>query len=214
MERASIHLAQLALTLVGAMALFVLGIQFNPLTRSTQCFVIAIFIQFLLLSAFAWLLLSSWHSRQAVRNLFIYRSTRQTFAHFTGFGYGCPAVITCITLIITHGGYDQQDLCWVSSSSGILWSLAGPICALSALFYLVEIDVLRHIYWILPSRTAVVGGRQQQQASRFRRRAVILSLNANSCLAVVMGITWLFAFLAIGGSGSAMNNVFTVFASI
>ncbi|WAR07823.1 AGRG2-like protein, partial [Mya arenaria] len=128
------------------------------------------------------------------------------------YGWVIPLIIVGVALILEFGQFDGIDtsmkpyygrkICWITSRNSLILFFLGPL----ALFKLF--DMTSFIF------TAVHIARARKQGAAARRKKNTCSLLINIKLSLVMGLTWVFAFVANVANLQFMWYFFIIFNTL
>ncbi|XP_060599754.1 latrophilin receptor-like protein A [Ruditapes philippinarum] len=202
------NLICLMIGLLSAQLLFLFSNQAsdNPMV----CKVIAIFIHYFFLASFSWmnvitfdLFITFSHSRIVSSN------KSKIFYKYCLYGWLLPAMIVFSAMILenTHPGYDKyrprygDTVCWISSKNALLLFLLGPL----AVFKLCDV-----VGFICTSFYISMARRQSAYARRYTFCSCLLYLK----LSLIMGLTWLFAFVGMLTNNAIVWYIFIIFNTL
>lgn len=155
----------------------------NP---SGVCIAAVFFTHFFYLSLFFWMLLLG--LLLAHRIVLVFHHLAMPLLMAVGFclGYGCPLVISVITIAVTQpsNGYERKDVCWLNWSSGSkpLLALAVPVLTIVAVNLVVVLLVLTKLW-----RPAV-----GERLSQDNKATVVRMGKSILILTPLLGLTWGF----------------------
>ncbi|KAG1698327.1 Adhesion G protein-coupled receptor L3 [Nymphon striatum] len=96
-----------------------------------ECTIVAMILEYFLLSAFSWFLLEGYYLYKMVVKVFNTKNQKLIFYYL--FGYGIPVLIISVSYGIFPGGYqDGENRCWLTSEKGFIWSFISPIATVIA----------------------------------------------------------------------------------
>jgi len=99
--------------------------------------------------------------------------------------YGLPLVIVGSTFAAMFNEYGTLKHCWLSISSGTIWSFIGPVCAI----ILVNIIVLAFVLYRL-TKTRIFSKQSDWKKIRVTVRASLL-------MVPLLGLSWFFGLMAV-----------------
>lgn len=201
-DRIIIH-RNLCSTLLLAHLLLLTGLDATSIPK--LCFVIAISLQFLFLSAFSWMLVEGYHIYKLLTEVF--HSKKCGLVPYYFLGYGLPTIIvasslTCSEVMGIHG-YGTEQYCWLTTQSGFIWAFMGPVAVV------VAINVLIFIMAMTVARRAVM-----RKKNVDKKTELITWLKGSLSLLSILGTSWVFGFLYLTNSLKWMGAVFTVLNSL
>lgn len=97
--------------------------------REYQCKLVAIFLHYFSISLFFWLLVNAIHFYRMLTELKDINHGPMKFYHVLG--YAVPAFFVSIAVGLRIEHFGSYMFCWLSIHEPIIWSMFGPVCALS-----------------------------------------------------------------------------------
>uniref|UniRef100_A0A8C8SEM5 Uncharacterized protein n=1 Tax=Pelusios castaneus TaxID=367368 RepID=A0A8C8SEM5_9SAUR len=198
----SIHL-QLCLCLFLADLLFLSAV--NRTSQPLACSIIAGVLHYLFLAAFAWMFLEAVVLFLTVRNLGVvnyFGTRRPNMALLSLFGYGFPALAVAVSAAVMPDGYKREEICWLSTKRGFIWSFLGPVCAI------INLILFALTLWMLQrklsSLNAEVSTLKDTRLLTFKAIAQVF----------ILGCTWIFGLFQVGPAASVMAYLFTIINSL
>ncbi|XP_042636254.1 adhesion G-protein coupled receptor F1 [Orycteropus afer afer] len=182
-----ICMVNIALSLLVADVWFIVAATVDTMAKpSGVCIAAVFFTHFFYLSLFFWMLMLG--ILLAYRIILVFHHMAMPLMMAIGFclGYGCPLVISVITIAVTQpsNGYRRKDVCWLNWSNGSKPLLAFVIPALTivAVNLVVVLLVLMKLW-----RPAVGEGTSQDDKATVIRMGKSLLI-----LTPLLGLTWGF----------------------
>ncbi|XP_045150830.1 adhesion G-protein coupled receptor F1 [Echinops telfairi] len=190
-----ICMVNIALSLLIADVWFIVAASVDPVaTPSGFCVAAVFFTHFFYLALFFWMLVLG--VLLAYRIVLVFHHMALPVMMAVGFclGYGCPLVISVITIAVTlpSDGYRRKDVCWLNWSDGSKPLLAFAIPALT----IVGVNLTVVLLVLLKLRRPAVGEgmSQDDKATALRMGKSLLILTP------LLGLTWGF------GLGTLVNS--------
>ncbi|KAB0397842.1 hypothetical protein E2I00_004470, partial [Balaenoptera physalus] len=175
----------------------------NP---SGVCTAAVFFTHFFYLSLFFWMLMLGFLLAYRVILVFHHMATPSLVAVGFCLGYGCPLIISIITIAVTQpsNGYERKDVCWLNWSDGSkpLLAFAGPALTIVAVNLVVVLLVLTKLW------RPAVGERLTQDS----KATVVRMGRSLLVLTPLLGLTWGFGIGTIVDSRNLAWHV--IFASL
>ncbi|XP_036910324.1 adhesion G-protein coupled receptor F1 isoform X3 [Sturnira hondurensis] len=174
----------------------------NP---SGVCIAAVFLTYFFYLSLFFWMLMLGILLAYRIILVFHHMATPLMMAVGFCLGYGCPLIISVITIVVTqpNNGYRKKGLCWLNWSSGSkpLLSLAVPVLTIVAVNLVVVLLVLKKLW------RPAVGERLSQD-----HRATIIRVGKSLLiLTPLLGLTWGFGIgVMVDGQSVAWHVIFAL----
>ncbi|KAK7476992.1 hypothetical protein BaRGS_00031768, partial [Batillaria attramentaria] len=204
-----VHLDKILISLCIALALsnlvFVAGMQNYALNNTTACKVVAMLLHFCLLSSMCWMSVEAFYVYLALVRVF-----RTRITHFilkaSCFGWGAPLLIVSVTAgVHTLDNYAplNSGMCWLRGVA-FYSAFVAPVCLTLVFNFISFAFVLRTIVGLKHNKA---GKAESSQSVQKLRRAV--------CVVVLLGLTWVFGFLAVDGATQIVfYYLFAVFNSL
>ncbi|XP_070568337.1 adhesion G-protein coupled receptor G2-like [Ptychodera flava] len=203
-DKATKILINLCFALFMALLFFLIGsfaIEYES-TLPGFCTSIAVLLHYFLLAVMMWMALEAVHLYLMLVKVFeIYIS--HFMIKFCLIGWGVPVLIVVITLAVDIDNYGYHNtICWLSDMAFYIAFLA-PFC-LVLLFNLIVFCLIIYQMCRLNSRTS----------TQHEKYSYVSRLRAAIALMVLLGLTWIFAFFAIGQASLLFNYLFAIFNSL
>ncbi|XP_061050985.1 adhesion G-protein coupled receptor F1 isoform X2 [Eubalaena glacialis] len=175
----------------------------NP---SGVCTAAVFFTHFFYLSLFFWMLMLGFLLAYRVILVFHHVATPLLVAVGFCLGYGCPLIISIITIAVTQpsNGYERKDVCWLnwSDRSKPLLAFAGPALTIVAVNLVVVLLVFTKLW------RPAVGERLTQDS----KATVVRMGRSLLVLTPLLGLTWGFG---IGTMVDSQNQAWhVIFAAL
>lgn len=197
-----ICMTNIALCLLIADVWFIVAATADATAHSSGICVAAVFfVHFFYLSLFFWMLMLG--ILLAYRVVFVFHHMAISWMMAIGFclGYGCPLVISVITIAVTQpsNGYKRKEVCWLNWSDGSkpLLALALPALVIVAVNSVVVLLVLTKLW-----RPAV-----GERLSQDNKTTIVRMGKSLLILTPLLGLTWGFG---IGTMVESQNLVWHV----
>ncbi|XP_066929956.1 adhesion G-protein coupled receptor G6-like isoform X2 [Clytia hemisphaerica] len=200
-------LINLSLSMLCLLVSFLAGIQFK--SSEDACPVIGVLLHMFVLTTFCWMCIEALSLyRKAVRT-FKNRGEGKIF-YRTSFvvGWGVPLLIALTT---RFSGYfsippvDKRVHCMISGLA-FKYTLLLPVSIILAINMILFIPVLRKVQGHITTRSSF---KKIPKPKRLRRRVRVTI----SC-SVLLGLTWVFAYLSIGGASYVFQWLFAIINSL
>jgi hypothetical protein len=207
-------LASLIISLLFAQILFLIAPEVQ--TFSSICTLFAILVHYFFLSAFCWMNVIAFDLWMTFSNRFMTPGSdtkgRKKFVRYSMYAWLVPIIIICPAIILDFVDFDAsfsslkpgygKGVCWISSRDALILFLAGPL----AVFKIF--DVISFI------STAIHIARAKKEGAMATRRKNTCSFIINIKLSLIMGLTWVFAFVANATNENVMWYLFIIFNSL
>jgi len=200
----SLLLAQLGFLVSGELAV-----------RTDACRALAVLVHYFFMAAFCWMNVIAFDLWKTFSNKFATSgsgSAIKKLGYYSLYAWLTPLVIVCIAVTLDFGDFTikypslkpryGERACWISSRDSLIVFFLGPL-ALCKLF-----DITSFVF------TAVHIARANKQGAVARRKKNTCSLLINIKLSLVMGLTWVFAFLANVTNVAPMWYLFIIFNTL
>lgn len=199
----------LVISLMLAQLLFLVSAEVEHIPQ--LCMTVGILVHYFYLSAFSWMNIVAFDLWMTFSNTFMIAGStrnRKRFLRYNIYAWSVPLIIVSTGIILDHTsvpveiknlkpGYGK-GVCWISSHMAILLSFAGPL-ALCKLF-----DFVSFVF------TAFHIARAKKQGSMATKKNAC-SFLINLKLSLIMGLTWVFAFLANATNETSIWYLFIYF---
>ncbi|XP_071490278.1 uncharacterized protein [Diadema antillarum] len=194
-------LLNLCLALLGLYFVFVIGIDRRYPTAG--CVIVGLLIHYFLLASMCWMAVEA-------ANMYL-RFVKVLNAHVSKFmlkaclcAWGLPLVVCIIIVASDHSMYlGDNTYCFVSPGPGLYYG----VLLLVAVLLLVNFVIFALVIQRLTCRKTVAA-HKADQGETWRRVQNAMAIS------VLLGLTWIFGFLAIGGARIVFNVLFLIFNSL
>ncbi|KAK2181581.1 hypothetical protein NP493_391g01034 [Ridgeia piscesae] len=201
-ENPSKILTHLCCALIGVLVLFIVGTQSFVRNHTLTCQVFAGALHYFVLATWLWMAVEAFYMYHALVKVF-----QTYYSHFLLksmlIAWGLPLVAVAITAGVSTDNYQLQgNICWLSRDAfyaGLLVPIAVIIIANCVVFVLV----MRQLH--SAARRKLTQSQHTHAAIHLQRAASVM---------ILLGLTWTFAFFAIGGANIAFQYLFAVFNSL
>ncbi|KAG8508828.1 Adhesion G-protein coupled receptor G2, partial [Galemys pyrenaicus] len=177
------------------------------------CISVAVFLHYFLLVSFTWMGLEAFHMYLALVKVFN-TYIRKYILKFCIVGWGVPAVVVIIVLIISPDNYglgsygkfpngSPDDFCWINSNAVFYITVVGYFCVIFLLNVSMFIVVLVQLCRI-----------KKKKQLGAQRKTSIQDLRSVAGLTFLLGITWGFAFFAWGPVNVTFMYLFAIFNTL
>ena len=199
--------------LAGALLLGMASFLIHPLpTPSTPfCYTVAVVIHWSLLAAFSWMTIIGFDILRMLKITYHLQhvgSRRKSFIIYSIFACCLPTIIITISLGLEHAQTDikwktsyGKSLCWISNRFALIIYFAVP----SGVLFLV--NIIMFILSIIYSHKGKTGS--LIQGSNIWKERLVVHIK----LLVLMGITWVFGFLAAPLNFDALWYIFIILSA-
>lgn len=118
-------------------------------------------------------------------------------------GWGVPLIFVSICLAITRtNGYGGDKTCWLSISSGLIWTFIGPA---------LTIVLINGIIFVLVLRAMMTSHKMMAAADKEK---IKLGIKCSIVLIPLLGITWVFGVLAFDQATVVFLYLFAILNSL
>ncbi|XP_045146638.1 adhesion G-protein coupled receptor G2 isoform X2 [Echinops telfairi] len=182
-------------------------------SRRNLCISVAVFLHYFLLVSFTWMGLEAFHMYLALVKVFN-TYIRKYILKFCVIGWGLPAVIVAIVLVISPDNYglgsygkfpngSPDDFCWINNHTVFYITVVGYFCVVFLLNISMFIVVLVQLCRI-----------KKKKQLGAQRKTSIQDLRSVAGLTFLLGITWGFAFFAWGPVNITFMYLFSIFNTL
>ncbi|CAH1982600.1 unnamed protein product [Acanthoscelides obtectus] len=201
-DRTTIH-CNLCLCLLLAEVLFLVGI--NQTENRIVCGVIAGFLHYFFLCAFAWMFFEGFQLYVMLIEVFEAEKSRVRWYYF--FAYSLPFLIVFISATVYPQGYGTSRHCWLQTDHYFIYSFVGPVLVvilLNLVFLTMAIVMMcRHA-----SNSVSMKNKEHSRLASSRTW-----LKGAFVLVFLLGLTWTFGFLYLIQESVAMAYLFAALNS-
>ncbi|OPJ69636.1 G-protein coupled receptor 64 [Patagioenas fasciata monilis] len=174
------------------------------------CIAAAVFLHYFLLVSFTWMGLEAFHMYLALVKVFN-TYVRRYIIKFCVVGWGLPAVVVSIVLVVSPDNYGlistgtvsvsrPDEFCWIKNRTVFYITAVGYFC----IIFLINISM----FIVVLIQLCHIKKRKQLGA---QRRNSIQDLRSVAGLTFLLGITWGFAFFTVT---DVFTYLFTIFNSL
>ena len=197
-----------SLLLAQTLFLFAVGATGNH----TFCVISAVILHYFFLAAFSWIHVMSFDVWQTFSHeKVISTNHRKRFLFFSLYGWGTPLLVIIASVVANEvlsldsayrPGYGE-GLCWITHRTGLLVFFGVPLACIIGCNFLFYILTLRHL--VLLSQTTKL---LQQTTENKHRFTLYVKLS------VIMGLTWVFGFVATATEVELLWYLFVLLNSL
>ncbi|EMP34005.1 hypothetical protein UY3_08813, partial [Chelonia mydas] len=172
----------------------------KKLVNGNVCIAATFFIHFFYLSVFFWMLALG--LMIFYRLVFILHDTSKTIQKAVAFslGYGCPLIISVITIAVTqpHDTYRREKACWLNwEKSKALLAFVVPALIIVAVNSIIAVVILVKIL-----RPAI-----GEKPSKQERSSLIQAIKNVATLTPLLGLTWGFGLATLSKDSSIVFHI-------
>uniref|UniRef100_S4R5A7 G-protein coupled receptors family 2 profile 2 domain-containing protein n=1 Tax=Petromyzon marinus TaxID=7757 RepID=S4R5A7_PETMA len=206
-------LVNLCCSLLFANVWFVAAASPAAISNPALCATIAFLVHLGYLSLFFWMLCEGLFLLYLVVIIYDRMTERQIWALAFALGYGLPAAIAVITIVVTHprGAYLRGGACWLDwKRSRALLAFVVPAFVICC----VNLAVLAMVVKKVACRSGAAMGAAMSGKPAVRVKQVVRSV---AVLTPLLGVTWglgIFAFSAGGRGSLVLHYLFAILNSL
>jgi hypothetical protein len=184
---------------------FLVGI--DRTSNRAGCETVAILLYYFLMASFTWMACIGHNMWSGFTS-----SWRKGTKYYAMVGWGLPALLTIIVVIIEHSAIDSIGLgntsrCWISSKWGLIGAFLIPV----GIVILINVCVFARSAYIL-HESRKISSKLQQRRPRMQLYREHFAVSAT--LVVSLGLTWTFGYLAVISGLYGFYYPFVVFNSL
>ncbi|XP_062841290.1 adhesion G-protein coupled receptor G2 [Trichomycterus rosablanca] len=176
------------------------------------CISTAFFLHYFLLTSFTWMALEALNLYLSIVKVF--RRLSRYMLKLSLVGWGVPLIVVIIVISInkdfyglgTYGKFtntSSDDFCWINNAIVFYVAVVAYFCFMFAASMIVFIVVMVQLRRI-----------KRQNPHNNHYRSIIQDLRSAAGLAILLGLTWGFAFFAWGPVHLPFMYLFTIFNSL
>ena len=117
-----------------------------------------------------------------------------------------PAIIVGVAAGLRWDDYGSSNNCWINNRNYALWSFVGPMLAIIAINSVIFFMVMRNVLGI----NKKLSKRHADDKTSARLTQLSKGFKATVSFFALLGITWVFGALAIGGAAIVFIYLFAV----
>eukprot|EP00057_Strongylocentrotus_purpuratus_P017269 XP_011671743.1 PREDICTED: G-protein coupled receptor 64 [Strongylocentrotus purpuratus] len=199
-----IHM-NLCIALLGLYIVFMVGIDLRYPTNG--CVAAGFILHFFLLSSVSWMLVEAVY--MYLLFVKIHNGTVSKFLRISSvFAWGSPLIVCVIIVCIDREFYLGDDTyCFVQPGPVLYYSVLLPIAIIVLINTIIFILVTYRLTcgrWTISAKSSA----DKNRSETWRRLMDLVAFT------VLLGLTWVFGFLAIGGARFLFNILFLIFNSL
>nr|XP_025966707.1 adhesion G-protein coupled receptor G4 isoform X1 [Dromaius novaehollandiae] len=193
--------------------IFLVNSWLSSFNKPGLCITVAVLLHYFLLAAFTWMCLESVHMYLALVKVFnVY--IPKYIIKFCIAGWGIPAIVITVVLIINKDFYGNGSLsknnpfsnfCWIQENVAFYISVVAYFFLMFLMNTAMFITVLLQIH-SMKSKT--------QKRSTFWKQGFLRDLKSAFSLMFLLGITWGFVFFAWGAVKIFFMYLFSIFNTL
>ncbi|XP_064633793.1 cadherin EGF LAG seven-pass G-type receptor 2-like isoform X2 [Lineus longissimus] len=187
----SIHINLMWCIFVGEI-LYMCGI--GVVNPELACRIIAIFLHFFFMSAFAWMFVESLHLYRMMTEIRDINTGSMKF--YYAVGYVIPGIIVGLAVGLSTESYGNGSFCWLSTRDQLIWSFVGPVCIVYVMNVIVFFMALKASFNV----------KSEDEQHLFR-----VGLVAAMFLLPLLGMAWVFGLLSVNENSLAFHYLFAIF---
>ncbi|KAL8588189.1 hypothetical protein ACOMHN_063585 [Nucella lapillus] len=199
-------LINLCIALLLSNLVYVAGMHPYALDNLASCKTVAVLLHFSLLAALCWMAVEAFYMYQAL--VLVFKTYYTNFLlKCSLIGWGIPALIVILTLSINHTenyGPLLTGMCWLKTVP-FYAAFVGPVGVILFINFTVFALVLRQILGLSSER------KTKRTTDTF---SVTQQLRGATGVAILLGLTWIFAIFAIGSASVPLYYLFAIFNTL
>ncbi|XP_072014184.1 adhesion G-protein coupled receptor D1-like [Amphiura filiformis] len=189
------------MALLAAQMSFLLGA--DQTSNQTLCKITAMTIHYLYMCVFCWMLVEG--INLFIKVVLVFNTEKSKLMYYALLGWGMPIVIVAVCAGVAWGQYATKSSCWIGSGNPLIWSFAGPAAVIILLNLILLCIVARILYRSI---------RSVDKAGSDKIKAFWTATKGTLTLTPLLGITWIFGFMAVGGATLVFQYIFIVLNSL
>nr|KAG5702993.1 hypothetical protein BaRGS_014816 [Batillaria attramentaria] len=196
-------LINLCVALALSNLVFLGGMQEYAFNNHVACKVVSVLLHFSLLASLCWMLVEGFYMYLAL--VLVFRTHYSNFVlKCSSVGWGVPLVVVLITLAVnTTDNYAKLEsgICWLKGTAFYV-AFVAPVCLILLLNVIAFTMVLR-----------VITG-QGRRLNRSHAISTGRQLQGAIGVVILLGLTWVFGFLAIDKASVVFSYLFAIFNTL
>ncbi|XP_054724837.1 uncharacterized protein LOC129235174 [Uloborus diversus] len=190
-----------SLALLSFLIIFMSGVE---VTNSKKlCVIVSVLLHYFLLSSFAWMLVTA-----ILQYYFLVRGRKVLDVSYliqkaAAFAWGVPLFFIGIVLCVNYEYYmDTQKYCLLSGNISF-YTMTLPVLLMLGINFLIFGSILYTNTCGRPSSDQLRSNQDQKKIAVMRTKALF-------CISVLLGLSWIFGFLALGNAKLWFHYLFTL----
>ncbi|XP_066923598.1 adhesion G-protein coupled receptor G2-like [Clytia hemisphaerica] len=198
-------LINLCVSILALLLVFLFGVDQSTSSSRITCQIMAALLHYFTLTTFCWTLVEAYNLYKNFVKIFNMGGSNKKFMYFAmSFAWGFPLLIVGISSSVAPQNLGSKDFCVVIGNTLYIGLLA-PI----ALILLINYFAFGFILKSITSRKVVANSNKTQQKDELQRQ-----LRSAFTIATLLGMTWIFAILAIGDVKETFQWLFSISTSL
>ncbi|XP_067018681.1 adhesion G protein-coupled receptor E2-like isoform X4 [Acropora muricata] len=165
------------------------------------CRIVSIATHYFLSASFCWMLAEGIHIYNKIVRVFGSKKYNRVFCVL---GWGGPVLLVSASAGVSFHEYGPYNVCWLSGK--LLWIFAAPVLFVIAINCFILISVI----YVLLTKTMIKAGDENSGSKSNARRSVKITV----VLLPLLGLTWVFGFMAVDENTIFFHYLFAVVNSL
>ncbi|XP_067160517.1 adhesion G-protein coupled receptor G4 [Apteryx mantelli] len=192
---------------------FLVNSWLSSFNKPGLCITMAVLLHYFLLAAFTWMCLESVHMYLALVKVFnVY--IPKYILKFCIAGWGIPAIVITVVLIINKDFYGNGSLSKNNPFSSFCWIQENMVFYISVVAYFFLMFLTNTVMFITVLLQIHSMKSKTQKTSRFWKRGFLHDLKSAFSLMFLLGLTWGFVFFAWGAVRIFFLYLFSIFNTL
>ncbi|XP_068813361.1 adhesion G-protein coupled receptor G4 isoform X3 [Struthio camelus] len=192
---------------------FLVNSWLSSFNKPGLCITVAALLHYFLLAAFTWMCLESVHMYLALVKVFnVY--IPKYILKFCIAGWGIPAIVISIVLIINKDFYGNGSLSKNNPFSSFCWIQENTVFYISVVAYFFLMFLMNTVMFITVLLQIHSMKSKTQNRSRFWKQGFLRDLKSAFSLMFLLGLTWGFVFFAWGAVRIFFLYLFSIFNTL
>ncbi|XP_053932056.1 adhesion G-protein coupled receptor G4 isoform X2 [Cuculus canorus] len=192
---------------------FLINSWLSSFNQPGLCITVAVLLHYFLLAAFTWMCLESVHLYLALVKVFNVYVPKYILKCCIA-GWGIPAIVITIVLIINKDFYGNGSLLENNPLSNFCWIQENLVFYTSVVAYVFLIFLMNTAMFITVLLQIQSMKSRTQERSRFWKRSFLQDLKSAFSLMFLLGLTWGFVFFAWGPVRIFFLYLFSIFNTL
>ncbi|XP_068731169.1 adhesion G protein-coupled receptor E2-like isoform X1 [Montipora capricornis] len=165
------------------------------------CRIISIATHYFLSASFCWMLAEGIHIYNKIVRVFSNKKYNKVFG---ALGWGAPVLLVLASAGVSFHEYGPHNVCWLSGE--LIWIFAGPVLIVIT----INCFILVNVIYVLLTKTMVKAGEENADGKSNARRSIKITV----VLLPLLGLTWVFGFMAVDENTIFFHYLFAVVNSL
>jgi hypothetical protein len=192
--------ASLSFSLFVMYLVFVTG--FTQTSNEFMCITVAATLHYFILASFCWMFVEAFYNYLKFVKVIGTYIPRFMWKASAG-AWGSPLIPVIAVFCYNYKLYKDEQYCWIHSEA-FYYAFLTPLavtCGANVIIFIIIIN-------------GITCARQHFKTNQQQYSLLISQLNVSFCIFVLLGLSWIFGFLTLIGTGVTFNYLFCITSSL